>query len=567
MSMTFDLSRRDAMRLLGLAAATAPLGSVWADMADEEWMKLLPALAPAKPKKPRRLLIFGRNVDYGNGHSSIPVANQAFTLMGQKTGAFETVISNDPQMFQPATLKTFDAVFMNNTVGNLFTDPELRKSLLEFVTGGGGLMGVHGTSVAFTRWAEHGKEDWPEFAVLLGMRGAYHRANTEQVVMKLEEPGSPILACFGGKAFALQDEFFRPKGTYSRMRDRVLFSLDVDKSQLQDEKHDGAFREDRDYAMAWVRQYGRGRIFYTAFGHHPAIFRNPKLLEMYLAAAQFVLGDLEVPSIPSAKVTPAIRAQEKLGWKLGVEAYTFHKNTFFETIDKAHAMGLAYVGGLSFQKVSAENPKNLTPDLSDDELQAVRYKLDSVGMRIITYYYQSIPGDEAGCRKVFEFGRKLGITCFMSEPALDALPMIDRMAQEYGIKVGLHNHGPKASPNTWSPEKVLATCSACSPMIGAAADLGYWMREGIDLEKGLTLLKDRVITLQVHDLDGEGKDLPWGTGRCNLESFFRKVHALGIRPEMFGLEYSANFGNNDEAVKKSADFFNHVSLKMAEEMK
>jgi len=555
------------MRLLGLAAATAPFGAAWADMGDDDWAKILPAQAPAKPKKPRRLLIFGRNVDYGNGHSSIPVANQAFTRMGKKTGAFETVISNDPQIFQPATLKTFDAVFMNNTVGNLFTDPLLRKSLLEFVTGGGGLMGVHGTSVAFTRWAEHGKEDWPEFAILFGMRGAYHRANTEQVVMKLEEPGHPILTCFNGKEFPLQDEFFRPKGTYSRLRDRVLFGLDLEKSQLQNEPRDGAFREDRDYAMAWVRQYGRGRIFYTAFGHHPAIFRNPKLLEMYLAATQFVLGDLDAPTIPSAKVTPAIRAQEKLGWKLGVEAYTFHKNTFFETIDKAHAMGLAYVGGLSFQKVSAENPKNLTPDLSDEELQAVRLKLDAAGMRILTYYYQTIPGDETGCRKVFEFGRKLGITCFMSEPALESLPLIDRMAQEYGIKVGLHNHGPKQSPNTWSPEKILEVCRPYSSMIGAAADLGYWTRAGIDLEKALTLLKQRIITLQVHDLDAAGKDVPWGTGRCQLEAFFRKVRALGIQPEMFGLEYSENFGANDEAVKTSAAFFNQVSLKMAEEVK
>ena len=45
--------------------------------------------------------------------------------MGQKTGAFETVVSRDPEVFRPESLRQFDAVFFNNTVGNLFTDPAL----------------------------------------------------------------------------------------------------------------------------------------------------------------------------------------------------------------------------------------------------------------------------------------------------------------------------------------------------------------------------------------------------------------------------------------------------------
>ena len=64
---------------------------------------------------------------------------------------------------------------------------------------------------------------------------------------------------------------------------------------------------------------------------------------------------------------------------------------------------------LSFQKVSDTVPKNFEPALSDDELRQVRVKLDAAGVRMLTYYIQDIPGDEAGCRKVFEFGRKIGI--------------------------------------------------------------------------------------------------------------------------------------------------------------
>ena len=76
------------------------------------------------------------------------------------------------------------------------------------------------------------------------------------------------------------------------------------------------------------------------------------------------------------------------------------------------------MGGLSFQKVSKEIPKNFEPGLTDDELKQIRLKLDAAGVRMLTYYIHNIPGDAAGCRKIFEFGRKIGIETFMSEPAV-----------------------------------------------------------------------------------------------------------------------------------------------------
>src|SRR5262245_14735237 len=83
----------------------------------------LPEKVFARPTKSRTLLIFTLNVGYG-GHPSIAYANEAFTLMGRKTGAFRTVVTNDPAVFSPESLKRFDAVFFNNTVGNCFTNPE-----------------------------------------------------------------------------------------------------------------------------------------------------------------------------------------------------------------------------------------------------------------------------------------------------------------------------------------------------------------------------------------------------------------------------------------------------------
>ena len=76
--------------------------------------------------------------------------------------------------------------------------------------------------------------------------------------------------------------------------------------------------------------------------------------------------------------------------------------------------------------------------LNDDELRQVRLKLDSAGVRMVTYYIHLIPGDEAGCRKVFEFGRKMGIETCICEPLPEARDTIERFCDEYDINVAIH---------------------------------------------------------------------------------------------------------------------------------
>lgn len=224
------------------------------------------------------------------------------------------------------------------------------------------------------------------------------------------------------------------------------------------------------------------------------------------------------------------------------------------------------MGGLSFQKVSAGIPKNFEPGLSDEELRQIRFKLDAAGIRLLTYYIQEIPGDEEGCRKVFEFGRKMGIETFMTEPKLEALGMIERFCDRYDIKVALHNHDRKASPNYWSPEAIMQACEGRSKRMGAAADLGYWMRGGIDPIAAARVLKDRLITVQMHDLNelsATGHDVPWGSGQGKSEQFVTELHRLGIKPTMWGLEYSHNFMESGPEIAKCVEFFNGLSLRTA----
>jgi type 1 glutamine amidotransferase len=395
-------------------------------LSDSEQKQKIDAALPAKafvtPRKPRRLLIFDLNVNYG-GHASIPTANQAFTLMGAKTGAFETEISKDPAVFAPDSLKRFDAVFFNNTVGNLFEDPALRQSLIEFVYGGGGLMGVHGTSVAFMKWPG-AIEDWPEFGIMLGARGANHKANNEHVFLKVEDPTHPVSQPLGSD-FDYRDEFFRVHEPYSRNRVRVLLSIDTAKTDMTQTPSLGKVeRADNDYALAWVRQYGRGRVFYCGFAHHPSVFWDPKMLQFYLAATQCALGDLPAPTTPSAKLIPAVRAQEKLGWQLTLVP-SAKPLTLFETIDKAAELGLLHVGGSNRQKVSGDIPRNFDDRLSSDEMRQIRLKLDAGGVHLLTYRVDGMPS-----AKAIEFARRMGVEAVPGQTehlAAEAAPTIVAM--------------------------------------------------------------------------------------------------------------------------------------------
>ena len=525
----------------------------------------IPTRAFVRPRKHRKLLIFDLNVGYG-GHRSISTANLAFTMMGEKTGAFETVISRDPSVFKPESLRHFDAVFLNNTVGNLFEDSGLRQSLIEFVYGGGGLLGVHGTTVAFTRWPG-AHEDWPEFGIMLGARGANHRDSDEHVFIKLDDSNHPLNQPFGGNGFDYRDEFFRVHGPYSRQRVRVLLSIDTDKTDInQGQSRGNCFREDNDYALAWVRRYGRGRVFYCTIAHNPYVFWDPKILQFYLAAAQFALGDLPTPTIPSGKLTPSIRAQEHLGWRLGLSTLISGNLTLFEAIDKTAELGLLYIGGWNLQMVSDDISQSFDGQLSSDELKQVRLKLDAAGVRLLTYRIHAMPSDEAGCHKLFEFGRKMGIEVFIAQPPLDLLNTIERLCNEYDINLAIPNRDEKTSPYYERPQEVLKVCRGRSKRIGVCGNLGSWMRSGINPIEAIRMLRDRLIAMEVHDLDEltyKGHDVPWGTGAGRIGPLLEEMHRLGLKPIIFCVEYPRGRTGSMLEIALSIEFFNKMGMQLA----
>jgi type 1 glutamine amidotransferase len=254
--------------------------------ADEELAieAALPDHPVVEPQERRALLIF--NLSKGFVHESIRWVDFAVVRVGEKTGAFSATVSSDTTMFTPERLAGFDAVLFNNNTGEPFSDPDLRANLLEYVRNGGGIVGLHAATDGFF--------EWPEFGEMMGAYFVSHPWN-EEVTLRVEEPEHPLTAAFPSTRYVVADEIYQFRKPYSRTRLRVLVSLDTASLDLE---RDGVERSDGDFAVAWVRREGSGRVFYSSLGHRFEIFTDPVILQHWLAGIQYALGDLQAEDAP-----------------------------------------------------------------------------------------------------------------------------------------------------------------------------------------------------------------------------------------------------------------------------
>ncbi len=270
-----------------------------------------PDRARVEPKRPRRVLIWNTPAhlmgkDPHKGYC-IPYGAAALVSIGKKSGAFEPVVSDDLAMYLPENLSRFDAIVMNNSSGPWITPADadmaraafaefegdktaaehaLRRSLLDRIRSGGGIVSLH--------FAIAANAHWPEFAQMLGAKFIGHPWN-EEIGVKVEEPAHPLVAAFGGRDFRIADEIYEYGTPYDRAGLRVLLSLDPARSNMGVK---WIHRNDSDFALAWVKPFGQGRVFNTSFGHRTELFWDPSLLRFYLDAIQFAAGDLEASMAP-----------------------------------------------------------------------------------------------------------------------------------------------------------------------------------------------------------------------------------------------------------------------------
>jgi sugar phosphate isomerase/epimerase len=216
---------------------------------------------------------------------------------------------------------------------------------------------------------------------------------------------------------------------------------------------------------------------------------------------------------------PAAAAPE-----LGLQAWTFRRLTFVETLDQARALGLHHLqaypgqvlgGGLAGTFTHTMDAGTLARILALAKARDVRIDISGV----IT------PRDTAEWTALVAFAQSAGLREIVTEAGTDALTALAPTLGRSRLKISLHNH---PAPSVYAqPETALAAVAGLDARFGLCADTGHWARTGLDPVAALRLARGRINSLHFKDVAERGtpsRDLPWGTGTSDTAGQLAELH-------------------------------------------
>lgn len=335
---------------------------------------------------PKRVLVYTVSAGYEHEvvHRESPeklsLVERALVELGRKDGRFEAVPSRDANDFTPEKLARFDLVFFYTT-GELPFSAEQRTALLDFVRRGKAFAGAHCATDTFYEVPEYGE-----------MIGAYFDGHPwhESVRVKVED-ASHLATRHLGTAFDIVDEIYQFKVPYDRRKSHILLSLDAERVDLA---RDGVHRTDRDFAVAWCREFGRGRVFYTSLGHRPEVWADERFLKHIEGGFRWAMRAEEVdepkraeppksPRLPESSGAPRAPAPISPGPLLagraraiGVDEYRDHARRNRGDPARGYALFRSPAGSMCIRCHLVNGAgANVGPDLSD---VAVKYGKDEL---------------------------------------------------------------------------------------------------------------------------------------------------------------------------------------------
>ena len=225
----------------------------------------------------------------GFEHDSIPDAMSTIWKMGHDTKLWEATLRTDTELITKKDIKErnvknleyFDALVFASTTGELDLTEDQKSDMLSFIKDDGkGFVGIH--AAADTNYK------WPEYGEMIGGWFDEHPWMTFEAPIVNEQPDFPAVRHFPHE-FVKRDEIYQIK---SWSRDKVNVLLSLDPSRL-DYNNPRVHRQDHDFAVAWSKMYGKGRVFYSTLGHTKEAWDDPDIQKMYFEAIKWVLGMTE----------------------------------------------------------------------------------------------------------------------------------------------------------------------------------------------------------------------------------------------------------------------------------
>jgi inosose dehydratase len=191
------------------------------------------------------------------------------------------------------------------------------------------------------------------------------------------------------------------------------------------------------------------------------------------------------------------------GFSLGVQSYSFRKFPLEQALKRIQELGLHHV------ELFRDHVK---PDSSPEQIRAVLNLCKDYDITPVAFGVERFTKDDDKNRKLFEFGKALGLKTLTADPTEDSFDSLDKMCDEYKISIGIHPHGPqgKTLHHWYSAEVILAAVKDHNPLIGTCLDTGHLIRADIlgkklDPAEQIRLMGPRNFGIHLKDNDNEAE--------------------------------------------------------------
>jgi len=251
-------------------------------------------------------------------------------------------------------------------------------------------------------------------------------------------------------------------------------------------------------------------------------------------------------------------ANRTAGMWVGVQAWTFTQFTTMEAIEKVAAAGGTNIELFPGQALGKEFPGvRVGPGMDPAATAGLKRQLAKFGVSVVAYGVAGIDKNEAEARKLFAWAKSLGIGIINTE-STDAIDTIDKMVKEFDIRVGFHDHPKTSDANykMWNPQYILDLVKSHDRRIGSCADTGHWVRSGIKPIDALRILRGRVISCHLKDLNvfsADGHDVPFGSGVSEVPKILDELYRQGFKGSV-SVEYEYHMDNSLPEVAQCLGF-------------
>ncbi|MBX7167823.1 MAG: sugar phosphate isomerase/epimerase [Pirellulales bacterium] len=266
--------------------------------------------------------------------------------------------------------------------------------------------------------------------------------------------------------------------------------------------------------------------------HHPSRRELLQASLAALAAAGFATG--RALAAPFA------------GMPMGIQSYTFRGFDVLKALDETQKLGLHYV-----EMFEAHFPSKSSPAEIDKMLAEARRR----DIKIIGYGVNPFTKDHEKNRKMFEFAQRVGIRNLSADPTEDAFDSLDKLVEEFDIRIAIHNHGPGARYNKIAD--VLTAIEGHHPKIGACADLGHYIRSAEDPVRAIRLFKGRLYGVHLKDFaeqKANARGVILGEGHLDVKGVFQALREVEFPADgSLSLEYEEKEADPRDDVRQCFD--------------